>query len=221
MGEGKVPLRLKTEPVWPPWGLRDGFPGRNSHRTQLGRGCSRAGRARLTWAGPGSGVPNSCPDWAGRAQPGLIRAQSSASRSPGMGRWGRAPSPPPSSPLWTQCRGLFAASPGIWGSRRGLATQGGAGDPLEPGERDRDKSPLSPSLLAEFPALSWSISLGKRNYTLPQPPPPHSIFPEGAGEKSQETEARFGPGWRRNGKSNPRPFPKVWELLFPMADFLA
>lgn len=164
-GERTVPPRLKTEPVRPPWGLGPSFPGRIPTRPSwAGReGLQRGspGQARLPWAGPGSGVPKSCPDWAGRAQPGLIRAQSSASRSPG---WADGAGLLPSLllfPSLTQCRDLFAASPGIWGCRRGLGTRGGAGDSLEPG--DRDKSPLSPSLLAEFSALSCSISLGKQN----------------------------------------------------------
>lgn len=161
-----------------------------------------AGRAVLTWAGSahlgGAGLRccRSCPDWAGRAQPGLIRARScSPAWADGAGL------PPPSSPPWTQSRGLLAASPGVWGSWRGLdsplpghgGAQGGAGGSLEPGERDRDRSLLSP-------ALSWRVSLGKQN-----DPPRIPSFPRlQVKKKNRETEARFGPGWYRKGKCSPK-----------------
>lgn len=172
-----------------------------------------AGRAVLTWAGSahlgGAGLRccRSCPDWAGRAQPGLIRARScSPAWADGAGL------PSPSSPPWTQSRGLFAASPGVWGSWRGLdsplpghgGAQGGAGGSLEPGERDRDRSLLSP-------ALSWRVSLGKQN-----DPPRIPSFPR-LQVKKKIGKLRHGLGQDGAGKGNAAQsggaaFPNGWFL---------
>lgn len=168
--------------LWTTLGLLWGYsgplwvtvPGQNSHQPQAPSCPGWGGAAGTAPPGPEQGQPrspgqaelpgggaqlrcsHSCPDWAGESPTWpYTGTERDGPMGPGF--------LPPSAPGTIQ--GVVCSQPGdlgfpsVFGGHGG--TQGGAGDPLEPGKRDRDKSLLSPSLLTEFPVLSWSISLGK------------------------------------------------------------
>lgn len=204
-GEGKGPPGLKAEPAWPPWGLcghcpQGGIPtAHSSVPCQVGRGC-RASCAHLgRLSSPGRGWAQVLPFLPGLGRQSPTWPYTGTELLPGMGRWGRAPFS--LLPSLDTIQGFVRSQPGGLGllERFGPPPPRPWGCPgwgwrfLEPGERDRDRSLLSP-------ALSWRVSLGKQN-----DPPRIPSFPRlQVKKKNRETEARFGPGWCRKGKCSPK-----------------